>query len=60
MPKFRVYLTPPNGATPIQSFHVTERQAREMLKLLLDAGQPKGTRYAIYQLEEKPIETGKC
>lgn len=60
MPKFRVYLILPDNATPLQSFHMTEKSAREHLKLLLDAGQPKGTRYAVYKLEEKTIEKGEC
>jgi hypothetical protein len=60
MPKFRVYLILPGDATPLQSFHVTEKQARAFLKLLLDAGQPKGTKYRIYKLEETAIEKGEC
>jgi hypothetical protein len=60
MPRFRVYLTPPDGATPLQSFHMTEKQARDFLKLLLDAGQPKGTRYKIYKTIETEIEKGEC
>ncbi len=60
MPRFRLHLILPNGDKPLQSFHVTESQARDFLKLLLDAGQPKGTRYAIYRTEESVIEKGEC
>lgn len=59
MPKFRVFLLLPNGDKPLQSFHMTEKQARAFLKLLLDAGQPKGTQYGIWETKEVQIEKGE-
>jgi hypothetical protein len=53
-----VWLDVPGADKPIQAICSTKKSADNFLKLLLDAGQPKGTKYKIYRSDEVVVEEG--
>lgn len=57
--KYRVWMYIPGEDRPQQAICATEKMARDFLKLLLDAGQPKGTKWAIFRTDETVIENGE-
>ena len=52
MLKYRVWMQVPGADRPQQAICATEKMARDFLQLLLDAGQPTGTKWAIYRTTE--------
>lgn len=52
MSKFRVWVQVPGEDRPKQAICATRKMADEFLRLVLDAGQPKGTIWRIWQTEE--------
>ncbi len=58
MAQYRVTIKPPKAEKDSQMFCFTRKLADEALKLMLDAGQPKGTKWAIYQITEQEVARG--
>jgi hypothetical protein len=56
--RFRVWLEAPGAEKPQQAICATKKSAYEFLRLLLDAGQPKGTKWRIYRSDEVIVTEG--
>ena len=59
MPRFRVWLVGPGKEKPLQAMCASLDQAKYTLKLWLDAGQPEGSTYGIYETKEFVVTEGK-
>lgn len=58
MLRYRVWVEIPGKDRAQQAICATQKMAEDFLKLILDAGQPKGTRWRIYRSDEIVLQDG--